>query len=307
MNPKSRTPFSIRVFVAEGMPSGFRRVTNSNWTGEMLLCPRERYRAVSDDECFSESGIYILTEPRVRSRTSVYVGQARRLRDSLDRRFAKRPTYRRVIAFIRRHTPLNPVETSYLQARVLKIVQEGGRVHIDNARHPQPPGISALDIAEMDGFLDHMRSILDALDIDVIRGSSTPSPPVDIPYRQGCSDSSDRDTGNAQSGPKSAGIFALNASGITARGKPTLKGFRVFEGSYVSGLETVSLPKHCRDLRRQLVRDSVLTPDGLQRYRFARDFDFGSPSAAASVCLGRSSNGRQEWKDDKGVSLREHQ
>ena len=42
-------------------------------------------------------------------------------------------------------------------------------------------------------------------------------------------------------------------------------------------------------------------------YRLAQDYTFNSPSTAAGVLLGRSANGRIEWKDAKGRSLKESQ
>jgi hypothetical protein len=38
-----------------------------------------------------------------------------------------------------------------------------------------------------------------------------------------------------------------------------------------------------------------------------QDYPFDSPSTAAGVLLGRSSNGRIEWKDAEGQTLKEVQ
>jgi len=42
-------------------------------------------------------------------------------------------------------------------------------------------------------------------------------------------------------------------------------------------------------------------------YRFTQDYAFSSPSTAAAVVLGRSANGRIEWKDGLGRTLKELQ
>ena len=47
----------------------------------------------------------------------------------------------------------------------------------------------------------------------------------------------------------------------------------------------------------------VLVRDG-EGYRFAQDYAFSSPSTAAAVVLGRSANGRVEWKDAQGRTLK---
>lgn len=43
------------------------------------------------------------------------------------------------------------------------------------------------------------------------------------------------------------------------------------------------------------------------RYRFSQDQVFGSPSTAAGVILGRTANGRIEWKTKDGKTLKDVQ
>jgi uncharacterized protein DUF4357 len=56
-------------------------------------------------------------------------------------------------------------------------------------------------------------------------------------------------------------------------------------------------------LRQELVGNGVMVADGAG-YRFSQDYVFSSPSAAATVILGRSANGRTEWKDAQGRTLK---
>lgn len=57
---------------------------------------------------------------------------------------------------------------------------------------------------------------------------------------------------------------------------------------------------------RELVTDGVLVADG-DRLRFTKSYVFDSPSTAAGVLLGRAANGRVEWKDAAGRTLKEIQ
>jgi hypothetical protein len=41
--------------------------------------------------------------------------------------------------------------------------------------------------------------------------------------------------------------------------------------------------------------------------KLAQDYTFDSPSTAAGVLLGRSANGRIEWKDQTGKTLKDIQ
>jgi hypothetical protein len=60
------------------------------------------------------------------------------------------------------------------------------------------------------------------------------------------------------------------------------------------------------DLRQNLIERGVLQQEG-NHYRFTQDYAFSSPSTAAAVVLGRSANGRIEWKDGQGRTLKELQ
>ena len=41
-----------------------------------------------------------------------------------------------------------------------------------------------------------------------------------------------------------------------------------------------------------------------EQYVFVQDYAFRSPSTAAAVTLGRNANGRTEWKDGQGRTLK---
>jgi hypothetical protein len=55
--------------------------------------------------------------------------------------------------------------------------------------------------------------------------------------------------------------------------------------------------------RQELIDLGVLAPQGTD-LAFTQDYTFSSPSTAACVVLGRSSNGRLDWKDAQGRALK---
>lgn len=57
--------------------------------------------------------------------------------------------------------------------------------------------------------------------------------------------------------------------------------------------------------RDNLVTQGILEEDGANHYVLKEPIAFGSSSAAAMFVLGRSSNGRTEWKSDGGVLLQD--
>ncbi len=96
--------------------------------------------------------------------------------------------------------------------------------------------------------------------------------------------------------------------GVEAQGyeDPEGRGFVVRTDSQVTKEEVYSIPTHVSDLRKALQEQGVLEDAG-EAYRFTEDYIFSSPSTAAGVVLGASSNGRTEWKDSEGRTLKEIQ
>ncbi len=80
----------------------------------------------------------------------------------------------------------------------------------------------------------------------------------------------------------------------------------VFASANARGEEVASIGKSSQRLRARLIAGQSLVADG-ENYRLAEDTLFKSPSTAAMVLLGRQANGRVEWKDADGITLKEHQ
>ena len=60
--------------------------------------------------------------------------------------------------------------------------------------------------------------------------------------------------------------------------------------------ENANAHSYVKKLRPALLEKGIIDP---KTYTFSKDHLFNSPSAASAVILGRSSNGRVEWKHIK--------
>ena len=81
----------------------------------------------------------------------------------------------------------------------------------------------------------------------------------------------------------------------------------VCKGSLAAVEEQGGIHDYMRSIRKDLLATAVLKTEG-GHYRFTQDYDLSSPSTAAGVILGRSANGRTEWKDSAtGQTLRDIQ
>ena len=98
----------------------------------------------------------------------------------------------------------------------------------------------------------------------------------------------------------------METRGAKAKGYEVSDGFVVLKGSLARIKETKSIHEYLRDLRRQLIYRGVLKEEG-NHLVFTQDFRFGSPSTAAGILVGGSANGRIDWKDRNGRTLKEIQ
>jgi len=104
-------------------------------------------------------------------------------------------------------------------------------------------------------------------------------------------------------------VLTCQSKGLVATGRDTPQGFVVSAGSQAAAEEVPSLSKHLPnviELRNGLLKNGVLVSEG-KVLRFTQDYTFSSPSMASSVVLARSSNGRTDWKDASGRTLKEIQ
>jgi hypothetical protein len=280
----SPRPFNIRIFVAEGIPDGLRLVEKSNWVGLGIICPRGRYASVKKRDEFSGSGVYLLVGKEDDGEyPTLYIGEAETVRSRLDSHHAKKDFWQQAIIFTTKGDPLNKAEVQYLEARLVALAQKNRRCKLDNANKPQLPSLSESDRAQVDGYLDEMLSLLPVLGISVFEEAKIQS--------------------------LSRRIFYWSGKEWNATGYETSTGFAVKKGSFARKTTVPSLKEHragAYNKRNRLIEDGVLV-DEHEGYRFSIDHEFSSPSEAAAVVAGGNKNGRRRWKDENGVSLREHQ
>ena len=162
----------------------------------------------------------------------------------------------------------------------MRLASEAKRCELDNANVPQPPSLSEADVADAELFLADMLLCLPVAGVDFFK----------------------KQPARAET---SRELF-LDAKGISAQGFEDVAGFVVRSGSEAAKEETPATRDRLIWLRRDLIAQGVLKDEGTI-YRLAQDYTFNSPSAASGVLLGRSSNGRNAWKDADGRTLKEIQ
>lgn len=282
----NETPFTLHIFVADGDPDGLRLVERSNWIGKAIIFPRALYPLVRSRSEFQQIGVYLLLGPREEGDgDKIYIGEGDPVRPRFEDHYAKKDFWTRAVFFVAGPGQLNKADVQYLEAQLVSRASAAKRMPLDNGNKPSEPTISERDRAAMDVFLENVLGMLPVLGVHSFE----------------------------QSPPKSAKgqtpALTCQGRGVTASGHDTPQGFVVQAGSFSTNNEVPSLKDHFPsivELRSDLLKSGVLVSEGDKR-RFTQDYTFNSPSLASAVVLGRSSNGRTDWKDAYGKTLKELQ
>ena len=277
------TPFSLRIFVADGDPDGLRIVDKSNWIGKALVFPRALLPQVKARPELAQTGVYLLLGPRPEGEGEMlYVGEGDPILPRLQDHQAKKDFWTRAIGLTTATAgQLNKAHVQFLEARLIALARAAKRMPLDNANQPTEPSLSEADRADMEVFLAHMLGVLPVLGVHAFESAPAVA-------------------------AKASPVLSCKGKGVLASGYEASQGFVVKAGSQAVAMAVPSMAQHVRgmyDVRQELIANGVLALEaGL--YRFTQDYSFSSPSTAAAVVLGRSANGRIEWKDAQGRTLK---
>jgi hypothetical protein len=273
---------SIRLYLADGRADGFRLVEKSNWTGLGLVSSRSDYSRARKRDEYTRPGVYLLTGPPSGTgiKDQLYIGEADEQRARIDQHLKDKDFWTTVVAFTSKDENLNKAHVRYLEARLVQLATKAGRVKLVNGTAPTLPRLSEPDRADMEAYLREMLVILPILGIVAFEELDTHAPPADRLH--------------------------LKGKDAQATGADTAEGFVVFEGSLARSESVPSMHPFLGTHRERLQAEGVLAPHGNQ-LRFTRAHLFDSPSTAAGVILGRAANGRIEWKNASGQTLKEMQ
>jgi hypothetical protein len=282
----NQPPFELRIFVADGDPDGLRLVTRSNWIGKAVVFPRALFTQVRNRSEFLQTGVYLLLGPRPEGDGEMlYVGEGDPVLDRFKGHYAGKDFWTRAVFFVAGTEHLNKAHVQFLEAQLVARARATKRMPLDNSNVPSEPTLSEAERANMIVFLDNMLGILPLLGIDAFEQS-----PVTVSSSQ-------------------TPLLTCHGKGVSATGYDTPQGFVVKAGSFAASDEAPSLKDYFPNLTRirsDLETRGVLVSEG-NKLRFTQDYTFNSPSQASSVVLANSSNGRNDWKDSSGRTLKQLQ
>jgi hypothetical protein len=275
-------PFFIRVLVPTGDPDGLRIVEKSNWPGVGVVFNRTNYKEVVSRIEFDKTGVYVLVGTSDDSiLPTIYVGEGDPVKNRLNQHYGKKDFWNWAVFFVAKDDSLNKAHVQHLESELLRLAKEAKQCKLDNSQEPLPPTLSEADTVFVESFLQDIVSIFPLLGLGVFEKTVTTT-------------------------KKPSDLLTIDSKGIKASGYEDAKGFVVVKGSQLVKDEAQSIHQYMSTLRKDLLAQGVIVNNG-QGYTFAQDQVFGSPSTAAGVVLGRTANGRIEWKNSEGKTLKQLQ
>ena len=269
---------SINLFLIDGEPSGRMKCTLSNWTGIAYKIPRTALDKCKDMDILKQSGVYFLFGTDKINNPAVYIGQAgiRKNGKGLLLRVQEAHTsieyWTEVVMFTTTNNSFGPTEISYLENRFRNMAVEARRYSVKNGNDPNPGNLTEEKESELEEFIDYVKIVMGTLGHKVFEPFVTATTDEEILY--------------------------ATRNNAKASGKRVSDGFVVLKGSSITEKTTKSCPDfvlQARNKNKDKIIDNILIEDIL----------FSSPSSAAAFVCGGSANGNMEWKNIKGVSLKE--
>lgn len=276
------TSATIKLFLPRGDAKSLRTAEISNWTGKAVAAPRTEIDDLLQREELEKSGIYILTgfEP-ITGLPHAYIGEAEVIRERLRQHKAKE-FWISAIVFVSKDENLTKAHIKHLEGRLISEATQVARFTLENSQ-ASGSKLPESDREDMEVFLSRVRQLLPVLGSDLL-----------IPV------------GQPSAKQQSGGTLFCRMKGAEGRAHRTPDGFVVLKGSTAVLQERESAKNwpSVLALRKQLIGDgTLLEVDGF--YKFTKDVEFSSPSAAAAVIEGGSANGLVEWKTKDGRTLKQ--
>ena len=270
---------SLELYFIDGRPDGMLTAEVFNWTGHVLRAPRTQIReALARDEA-RRTGVYLLLG-EVDGRARLYVGEAEDIGSRLRDHVKAKEWWEQVILITTTGDALHKAHVKYLEARLVEIARDVGAIALENGNTPPRSSLSEAATASMESFLDTLMMVLPAIRVDAFLSRKRVAISIERP----------------KTVDQNEFVFTIVRHGIQARALMANGEWVVKAGSTARG-EWKRMTTHNQSyvkLHDELVESGVIQKGG-QTAVFTSDFAFQSPSAAAAIVAGRSSNGRTSW------------
>ena len=264
---------TVKIFLAEGNPTGLRSLELFNWNGKGYVIPRDRAdEALKRDE-LNTQGVYILIGENKDGKQQIYIGESESINNRLRSHHKAKDFWEVAVCFFSKDKNLNKAHVKFLEELLIKEALEAGRVVLENGNQPQQTRLSESDESEVLIFAENIKLILSTIGYTFLKK------PTEYEFRP-------------------TEFYICKGPAAIAKAIYTSEGIIVKKGSLTRIKLANSVPSDdsMRRKQYQLITDGVLVAKNDESFEFSQDYVFSSPSMAAALVLARGANGWTEWK-----------
>jgi uncharacterized protein DUF4357 len=270
---------TVKIFLAEGNPTGLRVLELFNWNGRGVIIPRDRMEYASTRTDLDTQGVYLLLGDTENGERVLYVGESENVRNRIRSHHKHKDFWDTAICFFSKDANLNKAHVKYLEELLIKEAMDAGRVKIENGNQPMRTRLAESDEAEILLFAENIKLILSSIGYTFLKRLTD--------YEK-----------------EEREIYICSGPDADAKGFYTSEGFVVLKDSLARKVVTPSAEDVIK--RSNLLEDGSLIDHDNRSYIFTKDVVFTSPSKAAGTVLTRRANGWRDWKrESDGKTLDE--
>ncbi|MDF1801650.1 GIY-YIG nuclease family protein [Thalassovita sp.] len=268
---------SLELFFIDGRPDGMLTAEVFDWTGHVLRIPRTQIAQGIARKEAKHTGVYLLLG-EANDRPLAYVGEGEDVAERLRSHVTNKDWWETAIVVTSAANNLNKAHVKYLESRLVEIATDVGGITLDNNNIPPRSSLSEAATANMESFLNTLNMVLPAIRVDIFQQKAKPKSALIAPTNE------------------AATAFEIVSRKLSGTAKALLmNGEMIVQAGSVARADWVGVDASYTKLRQDLIENGTLVVSD-EGTVFSQNYAFASPSAAAAVILGRSANGRTEWK-----------
>lgn len=264
---------TITTYLVNGDPKGTQYAFISNKLCLMYMVPRSQLSYLNEQERLQKPAFYILIGENEATKPQAYIGETENFKERVKDHDGKKEFWQKALIFVSKDADMTKADVQYLEHKAIAEAKNTNTFILnENKQVPKAPNLPEYRKDEMDEFFDDVKFLASFIGYNIFETIKTSSKEQQ---------------------------FYIKGKGCKAKGIYSSSGFTVQKGSVIEPSTTPSLKWK---EKRKLQMEQYALKQG-EKWVMQSDLIFSSPSTAASFCLGRSSNGWEEWKNKDGQTL----
>lgn len=280
---------TIQIYLPSGDPAGLRVANLTTRTVRVFEVPRSLLTQFLQRPESGQVGVYYLFGANEDETPQCYVGQSGNVGVRLQQHTATKDFWTKAMVAVSLTNEWTSTHAAYLEWLSLGRAKAAGRYALVNENQSSNPFTPEPLEADCQEFIDTIAVLLATLGAPVLEAIK-PASAAGLPAE-----------GAAGIEPE---LLFFQEAGCNASGYQTPEGLLVLAGAKGRAVLRPSAPPSIARQRDSLQAEGVVKVDD-EYLVFVKDHLFTSPSAAGSVLVGGTNNGRASWRNERGQSINE--